>query len=232
MVRIHDELVLEPPTPPTTAARVRHYPVVYVTDQGRSFVNLLTSISDFIQAPRDTNPKADEILRSLSKQLPSVGTRLVIIDDAHMLRRIGPARDLTDNLKRMLDALPVTFAFVGAGLHQSALLKNSGSADEYSAAAQLARRMTLVNLIQLVGTEHQKAWLRRVRALCREIEKVPGWDWSVFRDPTFLATLHEMSDGETGHTYRLIKDTVWRAVDRNRPPSIDDLIHAQSAAGK
>lgn len=226
LLRVHDVLIQDPPIPALPEAQVDHCPVVYVADQGASFPKLVKSIARFVKTalPLKKSTSADEVLEHLARLLPDRGTKLIVIDDAHMLRRVGAGRDLTDNLKRTVDRLPVSFVFVGAGLHNSALFKTSGEPGEYSAATQLARRIKNIQLTPLTTQEQQPAWHNRVNNLVAEIEKVPGWDWSVLRDHTFRQNLYAISKGSTGQTFYLLKETVTAAISKGETPTAEHLL--------
>lgn len=226
LLRVHDALLDSPPVSVLPEAQVRHCPAVYVSDQGGSFPNLLKAIARFVRSRFTINSttKADDLLEHLARLLPSLGTKLIVVDDAHMLRRVGAGRALTDNLKRTVDRLPVSFVFVGAGLQKSALFKTSGEPDEYSAAEQLARRTKLVRLAPLTSQNHQRVWHNRITNLTLEIERVPGWDWSALRDHTFRQNLFAISQGATGLSFDLLKETVTTAIGAGQSPSADHLL--------
>ncbi|MET3860466.1 type II secretory pathway predicted ATPase ExeA [Dietzia sp. 2505] len=226
LLRVHDVLIQDAPIPALPEAQVRHCPVVYIADQGASFPRLVKAIARFVQSalPLKSSTSADEVLEHLARLLPNLGTKLIVIDDAHMLRRIGAGRDLTDNLKRAVDRLPVSFVFVGAGLQKSALFKTSGEPGEYSAATQLARRIKNIQLTPLTTEKQQPAWNNRVNNLVTEIEKVPSWDWSVLRDHTFRQNLFTISKGSTGLTFYLVKETMTTAISKGETPTADHLL--------
>lgn len=100
----------------------RDLPTVFVeADPLQQGAGLLRSICRFIALPPARNE--GEMRDALKEQLPLRGTNLVVVDDAHMLRRVNDtSTKLTDSLRTAL-RLPVTFVFVGAGLEQSALLR-------------------------------------------------------------------------------------------------------------
>lgn len=232
MLRIHDE-ILNSPSPAKPGVHVRHFPVVYVSDQGASFPRLLRAIAGFVHSPLGARKAvADDLLEHLARYLPSVGTRLIVIDDAHMLRRVGAARDLTDDLKRTVDRLPVSFVFVGAGLQRSALFKTSNTSDEYSAATQLQRRIRLIEMVPLSAPEHRKAWTNRINRFTTEIEKIPGYDWSILRNPTFRQNLFALSHGSTGLSFELAKDTLTQSIRQDRIATVDSLITAARSRGQ
>lgn len=226
LLRVHDVLLRDAPTPALPEAQVHHCPVIYVADQGASFPRLVKAIARFAQSalPLKPSTSADEVVEHLTRLLPSLGTKLIVVDDAHMLRRVGAGRDLTDNLKRAVDRLPVSFIFVGAGLQNSALFKTSGEPDEYSAATQLARRIKQIRLTPLTSQNQQGAWQNRVNNLVVEIEKIPGYNWSVLRDHTFRQNLFAISQGSTGLTFYLVKETVTTAISTGQAPTTDHLL--------
>lgn len=226
MLRIHDDL-LKHPHDPGKGIRAEHIPVVFVSDAGASWPTLLRAIGAFASVPNTRLATGADMLRQLRTVLPSIGTRMIVVDDAHMLRRVGAARDLTDNLKMTIDALPASFVFVGAGLENSALLKRTDrSADEYSAAVQLAGRMYRRDLMPFVDTDkpQMRAWHRRIGALISRLELIDGLDSSELRDATFAANLFHASGGRTGLSLELLKDATIAAIAHHRSPTVNDLV--------
>lgn len=223
MLRIYDDLLASVPEP-APQLTIDYHPVVYLSDVGGSFTTLVKRIATFTSYETYKNVTADDLLHNLPAYLGRIGTQLIVIDDAHMLRRVGASRGLTDDLKRLIDALPVSFVFVGAGLKKSSLYKSSATADEYSAAEQLKRRIREITLEPLATTPSQhKVWLGRISRLSTEIETIDGYDWTVLRDRDFLRELHHASEGSTGVAFELIKDALTRALRAQRTPSIQDL---------
>lgn len=233
MLRVHDRLLRDPPAP-DTRYRADHVPVIFVSDAGASWPTLLRSIAEFAGVPIARSAPGTETLRQLRTVLPRLGTRMIIIDDAHMLRRVGKARDLTDNLKLTIDALPASFVFSGAGLDRSALLKRSDhSEDEYSAAVQLAGRMRRRDLIAFDhrNDAHLRAWHRRIDTLITRLELIDGFDSSELRGQTFAGNLFHLAGGLTGLSFELLKDTAITAATHHRSPTVDDLIAVTKKRG-
>lgn len=233
MLRVHDELLN---TPPDLGAGIHasHIPGVFVSDAGASWPNLLRSIAEFAGIPLAPSTPAHEVLRTLRTVLPNLGTQFIVVDDAHMLRRVAATRDLTDRLKLTLDALPVSFVFVGAGLDNSALLRTSDSSeDEYSAAIQLAGRMQRLDLNAFTSNNaaQRRTWLRRIDALLTRLEQIDGLDTTGMRDATFAANLFDLADGLTGLSFELLKDATIHAITAHQKPTTDDLLAAAKTRG-
>lgn len=233
MLRVHDSL-LGHSHEPGKGLRAEHIPVIYISDVGAKWPSLLRSIADFAGIPVTRSSSGADTLRQLRTVLPRLGTRMIVVDDAHMLRRVGAARDLTDNLKMTLDALPVSFVFAGAGLEYSALLKRTDrSEDEYSAAVQLAGRMYRYNLETFSDTDkpQMRAWHRRIGKLIKRLELIDGLDSTELRDSTFIANLFHLSGGRTGMSLDLLKDTTIAAITQRRSPTVSDLIAVSKRRG-
>lgn len=225
MLRVHDDL-LKHHHDPGQGIRAEHIPVIFVSDAGASWPTLLRAIATFAGIPVVRSSPGSEILRQLRIVLPRLGTRMIVVDDAHMLRRVGAARDLTDNLKITVDALPVSFVFAGAGLEHSALLKRTDrSEDEYSAAVQLAGRMHRRELVAFSDTDkvQMRAWHRRIGALISRLELIEGLDSTELRSSTFAGNLFHMSGGRTGMSLELLKDAVIAAITHHKSPTVADL---------
>ncbi|SDE50516.1 AAA family ATPase [Rhodococcus tukisamuensis] len=226
MLRVHDHLLKSPPPPIARGVRAEHIPVVYVSDQGASWSRLMRSIAGFVGLPQSKSETGPDILTRLREVLPLLGTRLIVVDDAHMLRRVGAARDLTDSLKLTLDALPVSFVYVGAGLHDSALLRRTDSAGGgYSAAQQMAGRMNRCALNSFDPTVDAdiNRWHRRLHPLIKRLEQIKGFDSTELRSSEFSHRLFHIADGLTGASIDLLKDCSKKAIGKKRSPQISDL---------
>ncbi|WP_157108707.1 AAA family ATPase [Aldersonia kunmingensis] len=226
MLRVHDQLLDSPPPVRGKGVRAEHIPVVYVSVHGASSARLIASIANFVDLPTTKTQRAQDTLTQLRNVLPLLGTRLIVVDDAHMLRRVGGARDLTDNLKSIIDALPVSFIYAGAGLHDSALLRRTDSADDgYSAAEQMAgrmRRLVLKRYDPTIAAEVRN-WHRKLDLLIKRLETIPGFDSTDVRSKEFGHRLFQLADGRTGRSLELLQDCTKRAVREGRSPQLSDL---------
>ncbi|WP_165610280.1 TniB family NTP-binding protein [Nocardia salmonicida] len=226
MLRIHDRLIQSAPKR-EHGGIAECIPVIYVADQRAQYLSLLKAIARFADLPVARNVHADDLLDQLRNVLPRLGTRLIVVDDAHKLRRVGAARDLTDCLKTVVDALPVTFVFIGAGLRQSALLKRTDrSEDEYSAAHQLELRAEYIGLGAFDETDDDqlRVWRGRIHQMICQFERIDGFDGTAARSKDFAANLFHFAEGLTGRSYKLLRKSTLAAVKDNRSPTTDDLI--------
>ena len=109
-------------TLPDRRGGYRHLRTVFVeADPNQQGAGLMRSICGFLGVPSGSNE--GEMRKDLKELLPRHGTEIIVVDDAHMLRRVSDkATKLTDSLRSAL-RLPAMFIFVGAGLDQSALLR-------------------------------------------------------------------------------------------------------------
>ncbi|GAB2472337.1 P-loop NTPase family protein [Jatrophihabitans fulvus] len=186
-------------------------PYVYVEatsgGQGRA---LLHSILRFTGLPVAANESADESLARLRALGPRLGIQAVVVDDAHMLRTVSAdSRRLTDFLKTTITSLPFTFVFVGAGLEESALLRQA-TRGGYSAAVQISRRATVLQLkpwsVDDVG------WSRLLASLEQRLV-IPGG----FRKGTLTGTkssrlLHARATGHPGIAIDWVKRAAIAAI--------------------
>lgn len=246
MLRLHDTLLGTESPPPVDREHAEHIPVIYVADQGASEKTLLQSIATAAGVPYSAGESTSVLRHRLRLTLPRIGCRLIVVDEAHMLRRVGAARDLTDNLRKEL-SLPVSFLFCGAGLRESALYRRtdvparpaqtalrrkkvSDGIDDLAAigddaAMQLRNRMKAVQLLPFSGglTKEQRAWANRMNRLIKHLESIDGLDCTELRSESFTTQLFNYASGRTGTSFTLIKDACAAAIYDHRSPTLDDL---------
>jgi hypothetical protein len=217
-----------------------HIPVVIVSGHlGDTALarNLLDNIARFIGVPLPTGlPAATE---TLAHRLRDVGALLVVVDDAHFIKRKNGSRTLTDNLKDIITTLPVSFVFVGAGLRSSALLHVPNDVadtrtrrttpdqqrfedEQFSAVHQLRERM-LFRTVRIHptknGTPHSV--LRgRLSRLVDQLERIEGYDPSVLRDDPVTAAIAARAQGKTGLAFKIAIQIAALAAAAGESPTL------------
>lgn len=245
MLRINDDLLSQATLSRVEGELVEHIPVIYVGDQGASSRGLVGSIAAAAGLFATRSESEADILRRLRMRLPRLGCILIVVDEAHMLRRVGAGRDLTDNLRRIL-SLPVSFVFTGAGLRDSALYrrtditrvpnpeKNMGRSTNTNdgllehpeeAAMQLRNRMKAIRIRAFDGSVQKDvdAWSSRMHKLVTQIDQISGFDASEILTADFATQLFNFTQGRTGSSFLLIKDVCEAAILRRKNPTFEDL---------
>lgn len=213
--------------PDTDATGYRHVPVIYVqADSGQQGAGLLRTIADAAGIPRQGNE--DEVRRRLIHVLPLLGTVLVIVDDAHMLRRSSHrATKLTDSLRATL-RIPVAFVFAGAGLHSSALLRVGGPVG-YESTEQLYSRHTMLSLRPLTLSADRDFLRRLIGDYLKTLAcTLPHLDTPFRSDNAVLAKLVDATGGRVGSLMGLLKDGTVEALHRGTPLTSDLLLQLGS----
>lgn len=199
-------------------------PWIYVeataAGQGKALMRAVCEFTGLPTGPRDT---ADELLVRLRKTAPLMGVRGVIVDDAHMLRVADKdSRRLTDFLKSAITGLPVTFVFVGAGLRESALLRQGGAG--YPASEQIARRSVLLEMSPWDHTpidpgtpDEMDAWARLVVTLNSLLAHPSGPGQLRLARSRAVAHLHKGSAGHVGVMIDWVKAATVFSVKQNVP---------------
>jgi hypothetical protein len=186
-------------------------PVIIVqADSGHQGAGLLRAIASFAGIP--TNGNEDELRRRLTQVLPRLGTELIVVDDAHMLRRASTrATRLPDSLRANL-RLPVTFIFAGAGLDSSALLRPGGGPG-YESTEQLRRRHSFLALAPLVLPRDEQIYRTLLGEFLRSVHSlVPHVEMPFHRDPRCLRELMRLTGGHLGAFMGALKDATVEAV--------------------
>ena len=153
---------------PTTPAGDQRLPVVFVPlNAGVTLKGLNQQILQFYG-----HPAANRVSRSMLTSLAvdcvtSCHTRLIIIDDLHFIDfRHRNGIEVSNHLKSLANALPVTFVFVGVNL-QARDFFDEGLHGEQSIYAQTSRRATRcpVAPFTIDSDAGMRAWIDLLTAL-------------------------------------------------------------------
>lgn len=202
----------------------QYLPYVFVTagPQGEALA-LMRSIAHFCGLP-STGKNTQDLHRTLSTVLPSLGTEVVVIDDAHFLRRVGAsASRVTDGLRNLLH-LPVAFVFVGVDLHRSALLRDPGRNND--SVRQLQRRAHGVVLSPLDRPQDATALKRAISTLAARLSEVKELGLDGIHDPVSLRALVQAYDYRPGSILEALKRSAVEAL------SDDGVISAERLRGE
>ncbi|MFM9378806.1 AAA family ATPase [Gordonia sp. VNK21] len=221
-----------------------HIPVVIVSGNlGEPALarTLLDNIARFIGVVLPSGLSA--AIEATARHLKNVGTLLIVVDDAHFIKRKSGSRNLTDALKDIITTIPASFVFVGAGLEVSALLHvptGSGETtkrafdsakaqklerDQYSAVYQLRERLSF-HSVKLFPSEMGRVHpvLRnRMTTLINELDRIDGFDASALRSEQALERFSARSLGKTGLALRLITRTAAAAAETGASPTLDHV---------
>lgn len=214
-----------------------HIPVVIVSgDLGHGTLarTLLDKIAEHLGTELPRRGGYAAAIRTLSRILRDTGTLLVIVDDAHFIKRKVGTRELTDNLKDIITTLPVTFVFVGAGLWHSALLhvpsepvsslrseSQRAQADEvfrkaqFSAVEQLRLRM-----LYLPTPAHSAPdeFAIDMSAQLDQFDRIEGFETRHLRTKTSMNRIFKRSAGRTGRGFTLMTRVAAIAAEMGSSP--------------
>ena len=218
-----------------------HIPVVIISgDLGQVALarTLLDKIAEYLGTELPRRGGYAAAISSLSRILRDTGTLLVIVDDAHFIKRKTGTRELTDDLKDIITTLPVTFVFVGAGLWHSALLhvpserittgvaSKSDAANQafaraqFSAVEQLRLRMLYLPIPAYVtgakGTPSD--FNRDISAQLDQFDRVDGFDTHHLRTQRSMNKVFRRAGGRTGRGFTLMSRIAALAAEMGSPP--------------
>lgn len=183
--------------------------------------SLMRSICEFASIPATSRDSADDLLMRFQHLAPLLHVKAVIVDDAHMLRTAtAGARRLTDFLKGLITSSPVSFVFVGAGLEDSALLRQS-TRGGYSAAEQISLRATFVQLAPWKLDD--LAWSDLLANLQRQLVFPPGTRCTNLTSEGNVLLLHKRCGGHPGLVIDWVKRAAVLALQRGRGLSSEVL---------
>lgn len=188
-------------------------PAFFVNASSSGEADLMRSIADSLGLPQSARSTAVVLLNPTKRQCRRSHTTLGIIDDANMFESSRRGEMLTQFIKRLVNELPLTLVFVGKDLASSPVLHPTTSTrGDAHAAAQLARRLTLVRLdeVPLTG-EGPRRWLSLIQSACRHFllaNPDPLGDLVA----TDYAWIHKVCEGRVGALYELLTIAASAAV--------------------
>lgn len=231
--------------PHDVAEPYEHIPVVIVSGNlGEPALarTLLDNIARFIGVVLPSGLAA--AIEATAQHLRNLGTLLIVVDDAHFIKRKSGSRNLTDALKDIISTIPTSFVFVGAGLEASALLhvpselapkrrgpRPSAGAHiqldhhQFSAVYQLRERLILhrVKLFPPVNGHPHPVMLNRMSAILDCLDRIEGFDTTELRSIPSLKRISARSVGKTGLALRLIIRIAAAAAEAQVNPALDHV---------
>ncbi|GAA3682147.1 hypothetical protein GCM10022237_46160 [Nocardioides ginsengisoli] len=198
-------------------------PYVYVEAASKQEARgLLAAIARVLGLPDVGNEK--DLHQMLSQALPSLGVRLIVVDDAQMYRRVSDsASRLTDGIRNLLH-LPVPFVFVGIDLEHSALLRDPGRNND--TVLQLQRRRIQLNLSPL-RTGQERTAFDAITSLDRRMRKVVDLDLR-YMDHHLIRDLLLHLDGRLGSILNTLKRAFVEAIANNKGVVTADLVRNEA----
>jgi hypothetical protein len=99
-------------------------PVVYVeVPPGSTGKALASQFARFLGLPVLTRDTLEYLLHLVSAGLTEAGTKLVVVDELHNLKRTNPGNsESVDVLKSLSNRIPATFVYVGINIHEGPYL--------------------------------------------------------------------------------------------------------------
>lgn len=204
-----------------------HTPYVYVEVTSKEEARgLLASIARACGLPDSGTEK--DLHKMLSSLLPLLGVRLIVVDDAQMLRRVSDvASRLTDGLRHLLH-LPVPFVYVGIDLERSALLRDPGRNND--TVYQLQRRALQLRLTPISACGGEGQIVDLVRGYARQVRSVPELRTDCLRDPRLMAALAGKVEGRPGSLLNTLKRASIEALALNDGVITADLVMDEASS--
>lgn len=202
-------------------------PYVYVEVTSKQEARgILASVARALGLPDRGTEK--ELHDMLSEMLPLLGARLIVVDDAQMLRRVSDATSrLTDGLRHLLH-LPTPCAYVGIDLDKSALLRDPGRNND--TAQQLLRRAIQIRLAPIPARGGEKQVVDLVRAFVYQTRALPDLRVDCLRDPGTMLRLANRIEGRPGSLINTLKRASIEALTLNDGLMTPDLIMDEATA--
>jgi hypothetical protein len=165
--RFHREQIdLHGPDVRVSGGSWQRIPVAYLPLTSNTTMRSLNSmLCRFYGLPGATRGSATHLAHRAAEAVAGCKTRLIVVDDVHFLdmnRHDG--REVANHFKWLSNTFPVTFVFVGVGLHARGLLAE-GLTGTDAAFSQTARRWTTLSLDTFeIGTEPGRRTWRQLLA--------------------------------------------------------------------
>lgn len=104
--------------------RLGRIPIVYIeVPPGSTGKALASQFARFLGLPVQSRDTLEYLLHLVSNALAEAGTKLVVVDELHNLKRTNPGNsESVDVLKSLSNRIPATFVYVGINIHQGPFL--------------------------------------------------------------------------------------------------------------
>lgn len=190
-----------------------YVPWVYVLATTKSSsASILQSVARFCGIEPSGNEAA---LRSrLSATLPRLGTKAIIVDEAHALRRSSAAaRSLPDGV-RGLSHMRTPFIFAGIELESSAICRDFGISDD--SVTQITKRKDFVKLEHFPTGNGTSELLSLIARYAKRLEAIPGFTTDGVQHPEVMQALISTAGRLPGLMFEILKDAATDALAHDR----------------
>lgn len=192
-------------------------PIVYVeAPPGSTGKALATQFARFLGLtiqPRDT---LEYLLHLVSEGLTEAGTKLVVVDEIHNLKRTNPGNsESVDVLKSLSNRIPATFVYVGINIHHGPML-----ADDRG--RQVAGRFSLEQLgnFGLANDADRNLWDLIIGLFEERLALISQEPGELARSAKYL---HERTKGSIGSLAHLLFGAAQVLIYTGRAPENERL---------
>ncbi|MFG2677385.1 TniB family NTP-binding protein [Streptomyces sp. NPDC048445] len=183
-----------------------HLPVVFLSVPPAATPKMLVSeLARFLDLPIGTAMNQARITDIVCATLRDLATRLVLVDDVHLLNtRTRTGAETSDQMKHLSERIPATFVYAGVAIEKSPLLTGSRG-------AQLAGRFKMVHNPPMAygSTEQRSAWEGLVRGMDQALLLQAHRPDSLIRHAAYL---HQRTGGRIGSLSALIREAAIAAI--------------------
>ncbi|WP_420715352.1 TniB family NTP-binding protein [Streptomyces sp. WM6373] len=166
---------------------------------------LVCELARFLDLPIGTTMNQARITDVVCAALHQLGTRLVLVDDIHLLNtRTRVGAETSDQMKHLSERIPATFVYAGVAIEASPLLTGSRG-------AQLAGRFKMVRNPPLAyGSNAQRtAWEGLVRGMDQALRLQAHRPDALTRHAAYL---HQRTVGRIGSLSALVREAAIAAI--------------------
>ncbi len=203
--------------PPAEPVNSEYTPVrvIWIEADGKmQGAGLFASILRFLGFDVSSSSTESALRDQLIGLLPQLGTRYLVIDDAHMLRQ-AKSRLMADTCRSIL-RLPVTTIFVGTDFDNSALLgKAAGTGAQASDQMRRRHDKALLTPLQPGDPAQERAFTDLVADFRRLYLTAPGASAPVLGDARLVGDLHLACGGHAGPLFECLKRAAAQALLRD-----------------
>ncbi|MEV1025009.1 TniB family NTP-binding protein [Streptomyces sp. NPDC050264] len=188
------------------SGRDEHLPVVFLSVPPAATPKMLVSeLARFLDLPLTTTMNQARITDIVCAALHQLGTRLVLVDDVHLLNtRTRNGAETSDQMKHLSERIPATFVYAGVALDSSPLLTGPRG-------AQLAGRFKTVRNPPLGhgSTAQRVAWEGLIKGMDEALRLNAHRTGALVRHAPYL---HLRTGGRIGSLSALVREAAIAAI--------------------